>query len=74
MVVGLQFGTCELGCVTILGDEDPMVKHYNALGSRIHGRPILYTCHNIVDCEGFGVESARIAMFSGNEYVGFDSD
>ena len=34
----------------------------------------LYTCYNTVDCEGIGVESARMAMFSGNEYVGVDSD
>ena len=54
MVVGLQFGTCDLGCVTILGDEDLTVKHCNALGFKIYGRPMLYTCHNIVDCEGIG--------------------
>ena len=28
----------------------------------------LYTC----DCEGIGVESARMAMLEGNEYVGVD--
>ena len=32
---------------------------------------MLYTCHNTVDYEGIGVESARMG---GNEYVGVDSD
>ena len=28
------------------------------------GVDALYTCYNTVDCEGIGVESARMAMFS----------
>ena len=31
-------------------------------------------CHNLLDCAGIGVESARMAKACGNEYVGVDSD
>ena len=60
--------------VTILAEEDLMAKLCIARGSRICGRQRLYTCYNTVDRDGIGVEGARIAIFSGNEYVGVDSD
>ena len=62
------------GLVTILGEEDLMVEHCIALGSRIYGRQALYTCHNLLDCAGKGVESARMVKACGNEYIGVDSN